>query len=144
MSERRGSEFSAAFDAMLEDSRRALDSLYQGSTPEPRPAPRAPRSEAERFLDDRYGDGWRCEVSERRREGDEVLVLCKLVIPAHDILRSQFGGARIGGGEAPLRGSSAGTAFTLGGDAPAAKGDGIEAAYRRAEADGLVKCVALL
>ena len=129
---------------MLEDSQRALESLYQGSPAAPRPVPRAPRSEAERFLDDRYGEGWRCEVSERRREGDEVLVLCKLVIPERDILRSQFGRARIGGGEAPLRGSSAGTAFTLGGDAPALRGDGIEAAYRRAEADGLVKCVALL
>lgn len=131
------------FDTMLDDARRELDALAgEPSAPAPRVAESpADLSEPERFLNDRYGDGWQVEIAERRREGDEVVVLCRLTVPEHDITRAQFGRARIGA-TAPLNGSSGGVAFSLG---AVGQGAGEELqAYASAEANGLAKCVALL
>jgi hypothetical protein len=131
------------FDTMLDDARRELDAL---AGTQQRPASRvsgkpADLSEPERFLNDRYGNGWQVEIAERRSEGDEVVVLCRLTVPEHDITRAQFGRARIGAAE-PLGGSSDGVTFSLG---KTDAGTGEESsAYAAAERDALAKCVALL
>jgi hypothetical protein len=171
------SRLSSAFNGMLEQNRKQFEALTNGigardreatrsprsseivapSAP-PRPAERsrdaasaapAPsRSNAVRFLDDRYGDGWSYEIAERRREGDEVIVLCKLSIPDQDISKSQFGRARIAaGGGAGLAGSADGIAFSLGSESEAevaGAGDPEEAAFQKAVASALAKCAEML
>ena len=115
--------FASAFDALLERNRQQLDELMVA--PSPRPAPGAggrpaaasatraggavasrprlgPLDPAEspgmRALDERFGaDGWRYEVAERRRDGDELIVLCRLSLPASRITKAQFGVARVDG-----------------------------------------------
>ena len=154
----RKSGFAAPFDAMLDDTRRAFDALYAGtesaapkaatvaprtltakpsSTPRPAPpgaADQGGKAEAVRFLDDRYGDGWRYEIAERRRDGDEIIVLCKLIIGEQKTAKSQFGRARIGG-EPAISGSADGVRFAIGPEparGSADAGDPEEAAFRRA------------
>ena len=84
---------SSAFDDMLEVNWRELEGLYSGSqTPAvtrdmPTASPQSPSrtlsqftrpasgtSDAERFLNDRYGDGWKQEILEQKRDGDEVVI----------------------------------------------------------------------
>ncbi|MDP6623411.1 MAG: hypothetical protein QF754_14210, partial [Alphaproteobacteria bacterium] len=125
----RSSEFTSPFDDMLDQSRRQFDDLYGGpvakSPPSPaleaKPEHNGVAPETTRFLDDRYGDRWRYEVVERRREGDEVIVLCKLSV-GDGTTRAQFGRAQVGGEASGLSGSAGGVAFTLGTGA-AAPGD---------------------
>ncbi len=162
----RKSGFAAPFDAMLDDNRRAFEALYAGTeSAGPKAAPAAPRTpaakpsspvrpapadaskaEAVRFLDDRYGDGWRYEIAERRRDGDEIIVLCKLIIGDRETAKSQFGRARIGG-EPAISGSADGVRFAIGpvpARCSADAGDPEEAAFRRAVDDALAKCVDML
>lgn len=162
---------SSAFDDMLKQTRRELDGLYDGSVnspstserstaPSPLAAPsptqpsRAPRpsggsSDAERFLNDRYGDGWRQDILERTRDGDEVVVLCKLTIDDQGIAKTQFGRARILGAKSSstVAGTVGGISFGLGGagNGNRARDETAEsAAYRTAAEDALTKCVAML
>ena len=84
---------------------------------------------------------------EQRREGDEVIVLCKLTIDEPQITKTQFGQARIGDAGAAIRGRAGGISFTArpnGPDAPAAGGDTEAAAYRAATEAALAKCAAML
>ena len=103
MSSDRRSERLSPFDQMLRENRARLDALYDPSTGDPfakseaergqagnrlaatRPAPAVPvrpsrgaidASEPVRKLNERYGSGWRYEIADRRREADEVIVLC--------------------------------------------------------------------
>ena len=48
-----------------------------------------------RFLDDRFGGGWRHEITDRRRDGDDVVVQCRLGIDGEVHSRTQMGRARI-------------------------------------------------
>ena len=57
-------------------------------------------------MNERYGDGWRYDVIDRRREGNEIIVLCKLVIDEGEVTKAQFGSARVGGGGTPTAGSA--------------------------------------
>ena len=166
----RKSGFAAPFDTMLDDNRRAFEALYAGtdsSKPKSQPvAPRIPaakpssplspappgaadhggKSEAVRFLDDRYGDGWRYEIAERRRDGDEIIVLCKLIIGDRETAKSQFGRSRIGG-EPAIAGSADGVRFAIGPEPARGStdaGDPEEAAFRRAVDGALAKCVDML
>lgn len=168
---------SSLFDEMLAKNRKQFDALYGGSTgetdresaPTPPPAPpargqpagrvgtasRTPDrlgiapSDAERFLTDRYGDGWRHEITDQRREGDEVVVLCKLQIDDGTIVKSQFGRAQISstGLAVETKGTAAGVAFLArppdAGSVDIAA-DPEAAAYRAAEQAALAKCAALL
>ena len=166
------------FDDMLEENRRQFEDLSNGmrsrtapgtasevpavlpapatSTParpatrarDSLPAPRPASSDAVRFLNDRYGDGWRYEITDRRREGDEVVVLCKLVIEDQHITKSQFGTSRIdqvGDGE-DVKGSAGGIVFSVQSAKPPAapSGNPVDQAFRRAEAAALANCAALL
>ena len=110
-----GRRFASAFDDMLESSRQQFDALLSGAGASPPVRPAAtdltPRlgaaasvdialqlfnqSPAAVALTRRFGDGWRCEVVEHEREGDEVIALCKLHAPTQGIVRSQFGVARL-------------------------------------------------
>ena len=151
MADKRDSRLSSSFDGMLKANWRQFEALTNGigararkAAPPPSTAAPAP-SDAVRFLDDRYGNGWSYEVAERRREGDEIIVLCKLSIPDQDISKSQFGSATVlGAGGAPgVGGSADGIAFSLGSE-EGGDGDPEEAAFQRALASALAKCAEML
>ena len=113
----------------------------------PSPAPSRPPASApaERLLDERYGDGWQFEITSRRREGNEVIVVGTLRLPGSGAVRTQFGSAPIaaeGGGSAS--GSVGGVAFSFGGEAARQSPlTAEEAAFERARADALANCAAL-
>lgn len=147
----------SSFDEMLERNRRELDGMYGGiawagareAVPPPGAASRAGAAERPvvRRLNQRFGDKWRYEITERRRDGDEVVVLCRLTLPERNVTKAQFGLARIGraGAGSAVRGSAGGVSFTLGaGDSGSLVGDSEDAAYERAADDALAKCAAML
>ena len=158
------SRFASAFDELLEQSRRELDALYRDAAPagpsrsasssappsEP-PPPAAPAQGAnhpaapvERLLDERYGDGWRFEITSRRREGNEAIVVGALRLPGTDGgARAQFGSAPIAAPGGGVSGSVGNVGFSSGGggfreDPRAAE----EAAFERARLDALGNCAA--
>lgn len=151
----RGSGLSSPFDDMLEQTRKQFEELSGGLAPAPveiakteprRPTPAARRwTDPVRFLDDRYGDGWRYEVTDRRQEGDEAVVRCKLVVADRDITRTGIGRARIDrtGPAEEISGRADGVAFTARAEA-AAPEISLQAAYDMAVTDALTKCAELL
>ena len=108
---------------------------------EPPPAASSP---AERLLDERYGDGWRFEITSRRREKDEAIVVGALRLPGAGGVRAQFGVARISTGGGSGSGSAGGVAFSFGGVAGGGALAAEEAAFERAREDALASCAALL
>ena len=107
-----------------------------------RPPPAA--SFAERLLDQRYGDGWRFEVTSRRRERDEVIVVGTLRLPGAGAVRTQFGSARISTDGGPIAGSTGGVAFSFGEGSTESPLASEEAAFERAREDALANCTALI
>ena len=103
-------------------------------------------SPAERLLDERYGDGWRFEITSRRREKDEAIVVGTLRLPGSGALRTQFGSARIPSGGGSGSGSAGGVAFSFGAGAGTGESPLVaeEAAFERAREDALASCAALL
>ncbi len=103
-----------SFDALIEGNRQQMDELYgqSGATP-PRSVSQAAevREEPIRFedldrqsigegqsavwLNQNFPDAWRCEIRDRRRQDNEVVVLCRLHLLGHDIHKAQFGSAVI-------------------------------------------------
>ena len=103
-----------SFDALIEGNRQQMDELYgqSGATP-PRSVSQADevREEPIRFEDldkQSIGDGqsavwlnqnfpnaWRYEIRDRRRQDNEVVVLCRLDLLGHKIHKAQFGSAMI-------------------------------------------------
>ena len=177
MSSNRLSGFSSAFDDLLEHSRRELDALSSGSgmpalSPTPRsssspPAaatesvapsagtpnaasPSVPRSPAERALDDKLGAGWSYEILDRTREGDELVVRCRVTVPSRGVTRTWHGSAPLsgtGGGTAGTSGTSGNVRFTLGTGAGAERYDPLRAerqAERQAIESALTACARLL
>ena len=163
------SRYTSAFDDLLDKNRRELDALYQGTAPstpgrvppapvarppstdfvEPVPtAPAAPpppaTSPAERLLNERYGDGWRFEVTSRRREKSEVIVVGTLRLPGASGVRTQFGSAPIETGGGATAGSAGGVAFSFGGGSSGSSLGAEEAAFERAREDALANCAALV
>ena len=98
----------------------------------------------ERLLNERYGDGWRFEVTSRRRERDEVIVVGSLRLPGAGGVRTQFGSARIVAGGGATAGSAGGVAFSFGGTGGESPLAAEEAAFERAREDALANCAALL
>ena len=156
MAERERS-LTAAFDDMLRDSRQKFEILSGRPAPDPEettaspPPPEAapgPVSPAERRLAERFGEDWRYEVLERRRDGGEVTVLCKVTAQEGAVVKSQFGSARLDDARAgrSIAGSADGVAFSL------VLHDGAEgsvfateeAAYARAVELALGKCADLM
>ena len=164
MASNRLSGFASAFDDMLERSRREMDALSGGSRVErPRRTSEAPprstarregaaapapsRTPVERDLDEKLGPGWRHEVVERIRDGDEVVVRCRIHAPARGVTRTVYGSAALPGSGAGLSGTAGGVSFRLGdGSAPAGTGAvGAERdAERRAVASAFAACARLL
>ena len=112
------------------------------ATPAASPPPAA--SPAGRLLNERYGDGWRFEVTSRRREKDEVIVVGTLRLPGAGGVRTQFGSARISAGGGATAGSAGGIAFSFGGESTESPLGAEEAAFARAREDALANCAALL
>ncbi len=151
----RGSGLSSPFDDMLEQTRKQFEELSGGLAPAPvesarterrRPTPAARRwSDPVRFLDDRYGDGWRYQVTERRQDGDQAVVRCRLVIADSDVTRTGTGRARIErtGAAVEISGRADGVAFTAHAEA-AAPEISLQAAFDTALTDALSKCAELL
>lgn len=102
-----------------------------------------------KFLDDRFGGLWRHEITDRRRDGDDVVVRCRLGIDGEDSPPTQMGRARIyaAGQASEIAGSADGVAFSFrAGSAPSGNGaaEAEEAAYREAERAALARCVEML
>ena len=110
-------------------------------------APAAPppsaASPAERLLNERFGDGWRFDVTSRRREKNEVIVVGTLRLPGSGGVRAQFGTASISAGGGSTAGSAGGVAFSFGGSAGESPVAAEEAAFARAREDALANCAAL-
>ena len=47
------------------------------------------------WLDRHYPGEWRYDVRDRRREGNELVVLCRFELPGYGVRRTQFGMAAI-------------------------------------------------
>ncbi len=153
----RGSGLSSPFDDMLEQTRKQFEELSGGLAPapveiarterrRPTPVPAARRwSDPVRFLDDRYGDGWRYEVTDRRQDGDQAVVRCRLVIADGDVTRTGTGRARIERTAAAVEisGRADGVAFTAHA-AAAAPEISLQAAFDTAVTEALRECAELL
>ena len=103
-----------SFDALIEGNRQQMDELYgqSGATP-PRSVSQAAevREELTRFedlerqsigegqsavwLNQNFPDAWRYEIRDRRRQDNEVVVLCRLDLLGHKMHKAQFGSAMI-------------------------------------------------
>ena len=103
-----------SFDALIEGNRQQMDELYgqSGATP-PRSVSQAAevREEPIRFedldrqsigegqsavwLNQNFPDAWAYEVRDRRRQDNEVVVLCRLDLLGHKMHKAQFGSAMI-------------------------------------------------
>ncbi len=102
-----------------------------------------------RFLNDRYGDGWRYEITKRRQQGDEVIVRCRLIVGDQNIIRIQSGRALIYqfGDAVEFMGSADGVAFTARSEDTSrgnATEDPVEAAFNSAVENALTKCAEML
>ena len=138
-------ELSSAFDAMLAHSKRQFDDLYRGGPahadpPASTPAVRLdPELSCVRKLNERFGSDWRYEISHRQRNGDEVIVLCRLILAKEGEVREQFGRAKVSVG--PTAGVSGGVRFKTGrADAEQSEGE----AFRRAAEAALMNCADLV
>ncbi|MEQ9643014.1 MAG: hypothetical protein RIM84_23540 [Alphaproteobacteria bacterium] len=108
------SGFTSAFDKLLEQNREQFDRILStpassraattsspvsgsgsGLAPRKRYGPLdAERSAAVQALDQRFGaEGWRYEITERRRVEGELIVLCRVTLAGRSITKSQFGSA---------------------------------------------------
>ena len=103
-----------SFDALIEGNRQQMDELYgqSGATP-PRSVSQAAEvgEELTRFedlerqsigegqsavwLNQNFPDAWRYEIRDRRRQDNEVGVLCRRDLLGHKIHKAQFGSALI-------------------------------------------------
>ena len=103
-----------SFDALIEGNRQQMDELYgQSDATPPRSVSQAADvgEELTRFedldrqsigegqsavwLNQNFPDAWRYEIRDRRRQGNEVVVLCRLDLLGHKIHKAQFGSAMI-------------------------------------------------
>ena len=157
-------ELSSVFDEMLAQNKKRFDDLYGSRRPQAgafatgaapsaeqgRPAGLSPitaagtgglnaDSVAVRRLNERFGSDWRYEVANQRRDGDEAIVLCKLIFGKDSAVRTQFGRARIGGVQ--VSGASGDVRFKFGtADAAQDESD----AFRRATEAALMNCADLV
>lgn len=176
MADDRMTGFSSAFDALMERTRQRFEDHSGGTfkrgperkigsavlpaaptvnppqsaapaTAHPPPKGKRRKSEAVRRLNERFGEGWSYEVTERRREGDELIVLCRVDIPENDISKTQFGSAKVlkPGERFTLQGTVDGVplGIAIGSGAPVTR-DPEESAFRRAVDVALAKCAELL
>lgn len=156
----RPSAVSSAFDDILAKGKKRLDDLHvrqqpaAGSFTVARTQPSHgwpaastgtaaaaaqldPDSPAVRQLNERFGDNWRFEVAEQQRDGDEAIVLGRLILGKDGAVRTQFGRATIGA--KPVVGATGGHKFQLGAGGETDERD----AFRRAAEAALISCTEL-
>ena len=157
-------ELSSVFDDLLAQSKKRFDALYAdpppraaetNAAPKPPPprveavarpaaaaiasaAPPADDSRAVRQLNERFGNDWRYEIVEQRREGDEAVVTCRLVVGKGATTRTQSAQAKMA--RTSIAGASGGAAFKLGVVEEADERD----AFRRATEAALQNCIAAI
>jgi hypothetical protein len=152
-------ELTSVFDDMLSRTRKSFNELYSGrQLPDGPPAAgvrpvfgrpstgRPPSanpqidagSPALRRLNEYLGNDWRYEITEQKREGDEAIVLCKLIFGKDGRVRTQFGRAKIQ--PAAVAGASGGVRFQVGGTATPDERE----AFRRASEAALMNCAELI
>ena len=109
----------------------------------------APESEGMRRLNERFGDGWQYELTERRREGNEVIVLCRVTVPEKGLSKEQFGRARVraAGQVDTIRGKAGGVSFSMRLEphkslSPPANPE--ETAFQEAVQNALTRCAELM
>ena len=113
-----GRELTESFDELLEGNRQELEALYNrqsdsskdtvGSGTSDSDAPSGQHGKIRRFnkdelteidaadwLDRYYPGEWKYDVKDRRREGNELVVLCRFELPGYGVRRTQFGMAEI-------------------------------------------------
>jgi hypothetical protein len=161
MAETRRPEHSSAFDDMLAQTKKQFDDLYRGPrrageraasaeapatdrdsgarTAKPSGRLDASSSPAVRLMNERFGNDWRYEISEQRREAGEAIVLCRLTFGKDGAVRTQFGRAALSSG--PVTGASDGVRFRV--DTSASEADERDALRRAAEA-ALMNCIELI
>jgi hypothetical protein len=155
-------QLSSAFDDMLAQSKKRFDDLYDrerptartpfdvaaarsvqswdrlGSTGKTSTLPLDPKSPAVHRLNERFGDGnWSFGITEQQRDGDEAIVLGRLIFGKEGAVRTQFGRATIGA--KAVNGASAGLKFKLGAEGNTDERD----AFRRATEAALIGCAEL-
>ena len=103
-----------AFDALIDGNRQQLDKLYGQSAAMPSESVRqAPQTEegltwsegldrqsigegqSVVWLNQHFPNAWRYEIRDRRRQDNEVVVLCRLELIDPKIHKAQFGSAMI-------------------------------------------------
>jgi hypothetical protein len=97
------------------------------------------------------GADWRYEVLDRTREGNELVVRCRVTAPARGVSRTWHGSAPLSsagrGGVSGTSGTAGSLRFTLGGGSAASADDPIRAereAERQAIESALTACARLL
>ena len=162
MANTQGRELSSVFDDMLAQNKKRFDDLYgrdrrsaappsaatnkpvtaeraSPASPHVTPPPRLdPASAAARRLNERFGNDWRYEIVEQRRDGDEAIVLCRLFLGKEGAVRAQFGRAKISQG--PVAGTTGDVRFRLG---TAGGGQDERDAFRLATEAALMNCIDL-
>ena len=127
----------------------ATRGVARGGTIRASAAAPAERSPAERALDEKLGADWRYEVLERTREGDELIVRCRVTAPARGVSRTWHGSAPLsgggGGGASGVAGTAGSVRFSLGtGTEPRGSIQAEREAERQAIEAALVACARLL
>ena len=103
-----------SFDALIEGNRQKMDELYgqSGATPsrsvgqvaevgkesicfEDLDRQSIGEGQSAVWLNQYFPDAWRYEIRDRRRQDNEVIVLCRLELLNHKIHKAQFGSAMI-------------------------------------------------
>jgi hypothetical protein len=146
------SQLSSVFDAMLMHNKERLDALLReersrqtgdrdrlASTRAGRTTPAPGSSAAAQYLNERFANRWHYEIVERQRVGDEVVVMCKLFLEDHGVVKTQFGRARVAAGSVAGRSGALRFRLELG-----AAEQSEEDAYRRAAENALANCAKLL
>ena len=126
-------------------------SAARGASTRAPASPPASRSPAERALDEKLGADWRYEVLDRTREGDELIVRCRVIASARGVSRTWHGSAPLSGADRSGASGTTGTAgnvhFSLGTGTGARSQDPVRAkreAERQAIESALAACARLL
>ena len=111
-------ELVESFDELLKSNRQELESLYNRPSDGSTGAVSAGASDSDTlphehrnikqfdkgelpemgaadWLDRHYPGEWRYDVRDRRREGNELVVLCRFELPGYGVRRTQFGMAEL-------------------------------------------------
>ena len=99
-----------SFDVLIKGNQQQLDELYGRSGAKPSHVTtidseheacwsdnlnkeNVGKGQSISWLDQHFPDAWRYDIRDRRRQGNEVIVLCRLELIDHKIHKTQFGRA---------------------------------------------------